>query len=188
MVSLAMGFASAGAKAISVLTEPTRFGGSLSHLEAVADSVDVAVMRKDFLVDPIQVLEARAAGASGVLVVVRLCSPSLLVEMVDAAVTLGMFVLVEVFDEADLAAAEEVFDRGVYLGVNSRDLTTLAVNRRRLATLARGLPPHLPAVAESGVSRPADAAEVARLGYRAVLVGTALVTSADPVSLSLIHI
>lgn len=177
---LARGFAAAGAAALSVLTEPTRFGGSVGHLEAVAATVEVPVMRKDFLVDPVQVVEARAAGASGVLILARLCRGDLLVEMAGLARSLGMFPLVEVFDEADLEAAAVVFDREILVGVNTRNLATLKVDRTRLASLAPLLPAHLPAVAESGITRPSHITEAARLGYRLALVGTGLVTSQDP--------
>jgi indole-3-glycerol phosphate synthase len=180
VVRLAEGFAGAGAAAISVLTEPTRFGGSLRHLEAVASTVKVPVMRKDFLVDPVQVLEARFSGASGLLVLARLCKGGLLVEMVDLALALGMFVVVEVFDQADLEEATVVFDRAVLVGVNSRDLVTLGVDRSRFAALAPLLPGHLPWVAESGITRPEHAAETARMGYRLALAGTGLVTSPNP--------
>ena len=173
-------FAGSGAAAVSVLTEPSRFSGSLEQLEAVASAVDVPVMRKDFLVHPIQVLEARAAGASGVLVIARLCPPSLLAEMVAAISELGMFALVEVFDRSDLEAASVVFDHGILLGVNTRDLATLEVDHGKLAELAPQLPGRLPAVAESGVASPEDVARVVRLGYRLALVGTSLVTSSDP--------
>jgi len=180
VVRLAGGFAGAGAAAISVLTEPTRFGGSLRHLEAVASTVEVPVMRKDFLVDPVQVLEARFSGASGLLVLARLCKGGLLVEMVDFAVALGMFVVVEVFDQADLEEATVIFDRDVLIGVNSRDLVTLAVDPSRFAALAPLLPDHLPWVAESGITRPEHAVEAVSLGYRLALAGTGLVTSPEP--------
>ena len=104
-VSRAEVYAQAGACAISVLTEPTRFGGDLTHLAAVASAVDVPVMRKDFLVDPAQVLEARVHGAAGVLVIVRMLSDARLDQMVELAHELDMFVLLEAFDEDDLSRA-----------------------------------------------------------------------------------
>jgi indole-3-glycerol phosphate synthase len=177
---LASVYEDAGAVAISVLTEPTRFRGDLGHLEAAAVAVDVPVIRKDFLVDPIQVIEARAAGASGVLLIARLTEASLLAEMTDTAIGFGMFVLVEVFDETDLGRASVVFDREVLIGVNTRDLTTLEVEPKRLADMAPLLPRGVPRVAESGVKSPAEAEFAAALGYRLVLVGTALVTSEVP--------
>lgn len=180
VVSLARSYASAGAAAISVLTEPSRFAGSMEHLEATAGSVPVPVMRKDFLVDPIQVVEARAAGASGVLLIARMVSGELLVEMTDLALSHGMFVLLEVFDRADLEKGASVFDRDILLGVNCRDLSTLGLDPARFETLAPHLPDHLPAVAESGISEPSDVAKVASLGYRLALVGSSLVRATDP--------
>ena len=169
-----------GAAVVSVLTEPSRFGGTLGHLEKAVAAADLPVMRKDFLVDPIQVLEARAAGASGVLLIARITDAPLLTEMTDTAIGLGMFVLLEVFDEADFDRAAVVFDREVLIGVNTRNLTTLKVEPERLGHLAPLLPGHLPGVAESGMKSPADVKLAASLGYRLALVGTALVTSASP--------
>ena len=180
VVELAHMYEGAGAAAVSVLTEPSKFDGHVDHLEAVAAGVEVPVMRKDFLVDPIQVVEARAAGASGVLLIARLTDSAVLVDMTDTALGFGMFVLVELFDEADLDRASAVLDRGILIGVNTRDLTTLKVDPQRLAILASLLPDHLPAVAESGVLSAQDAESAALLGYRLALVGTGLVTTEDP--------
>lgn len=180
VAELASLYEDAGAAAVSVLTEPSRFDGDMDHLEAAAAAVDVPVMRKDFLVDPIQVVEARAAGASGVLLIARLTDGAPLAEMTDAALEFGMFVLMEVFGEADLEQASVLFDRDVLVGVNTRDLDTLLVAPDRLATLAPLLPGHLPAVAESGLKSAADAESAAALGYRMALVGTGLVTTDAP--------
>ena len=177
---LATAYSAAGAVAISVLTTPERFGGSLTHLERASRAVEAPVLRKDFLVDRIQVIEARAAGASGVLLIARLVSGELLEEMVDLATSLAMFALVEVFDEYDIEAASIVFDRDILIGVNTRDLSNLQVDPSRLTRLAHVLPEGIPAVAESGIKTPDDAAEAARLGYRLALVGTSLVTSESP--------
>jgi indole-3-glycerol phosphate synthase len=179
VAALSRAYAAGGAAAISVLTEKSRFGGAIDHLEAVAGSVDLPVMRKDFLVDPIQVEEARSAGASGVLLIARLLTGGLLAEMTDLTLTLGMFPLIEIFDEDDLEKTSQVFDRDVLIGVNCRDLTNLGVDRRRFEALAPLLPDGLPAVAESGLESPEDVAAVAALGYRLALVGTALVRSGD---------
>ncbi|MDH3471949.1 MAG: indole-3-glycerol-phosphate synthase [Acidimicrobiia bacterium] len=180
VVELAHMFEGAGAIAVSVLTEPSKFDGHMDHLEAAAAGVRVPVLRKDFLVDPIQVVEARAAGASGVLLIARLTDSAVLVDMTDTALGFGMFVLVELFDEADLDRASAILDRGILIGVNTRDLTTLKVDPQRLAILAPLLPDHLPAVAESGVLSAQDAESAALLGYRLALVGTGLVTTEDP--------
>jgi indole-3-glycerol phosphate synthase len=183
------GYARGGAAIISVLTEPERFGGDLGHLRIAADRVrtyDVPVMRKDFLVDPYQVLEARAHGAAGVLLILRMVDRSRLIEMLDCALELGLFVLLEAFDADDLALAIDVSsaraDRGdsVLMGLNCRDLETLAIDFGRFSALRERMPSAWPAVAESGVIEPADAARVAHLGYRYALVGTSLMQRADP--------
>ena len=185
-------YARAGAAAVSVLTEPTRFDGSLEHLEQAARvlaPLGVPAMRKDFLVDPYQVLEARAAGAGGVLIIVRMLSQSGARALLDAAAEHGMFVLLEAFDAGDLERAGLLLDgrqsrRGVVLvGINCRDLVSLRVDPRRFADLAPALPGAAVAVAESGVATPADAAAMRRLGYGAALIGTALMTRDDPAAL-----
>ena len=179
VVDLAVSMAEAGAAGLSILTEPTAFKGDVKHLESVAAITQVPVMRKDFLVDPIQVLEARAAGASGVLLIARGLDRTRLVEMTDLALDLGMFVLVEIFEEGDLDSASSVFDREVLVGVNARDLTTLEVVPEKHAALRPLLPTHLPAVAESGLSTEDDVVSCAALGYRLALVGTSLVSGGD---------
>lgn len=184
VLGLAAELAASGAAALSILTEPDRFGGSIEHLELVSTAVDLPVLRKDFLVDPVQVLEARAAGASGVLLIARLTEAAVLTEMVDLALDLGMFALVEVFEEADLEAAAVVYDRDVLVGVNARDLATLDVEPSRHRQLAPLLPAARPWVAESGMLTSEDSARVANLGYRLALVGTSLVKSPDPGSLA----
>ena len=185
-------YARAGAAAVSVLTEPTRFDGSLDHLEQAARvlaPLGVPALRKDFLVDPYQVLEARAAGAGGVLIIVRMLSQSGALELLDAAAEQGMFVLLEAFDAGDLERAGRLLGgrqsrRGVVLvGINCRDLVSLRVDPRRFADLAPALPRAAVAVAESGVATPADAAAMRRLGYGAALIGTALMTRDDPAAL-----
>lgn len=181
---LAKEMALAGATAISVLTEPEAFDGTIEHLETVASSITAPVMRKDFLVDPIQILEARAHGASGVLLIARITGGSMLVEMTDLALELGMFVLVEVFEKSELDLASVVFDRPILVGVNARDLASLEVVPARHAELLGDLPPHLPSVAESGIRTAADAKEVSRLGYSLALVGTSLVASGHPAELT----
>lgn len=184
-VECARRYAGAGACAISVLTEPERFGGSLTHLERVAATVHVPVMRKDFLVDPYQVWEARAAGADGVLLIARLLSDELLSEMLDVCETCGLFALVEAFEAEDLERAARILQArpgraSVLVGVNARDLTTLEVDHERCERLAAYLPQGFPAVAESGLVVPHDARRVARAGYGLALVGTALMQNADP--------
>ena len=182
------GYARGGAAAVSVLTEPTRFDGSLEHLRLAADTLTplgVPVMRKDFLVDAYQVLEARARGASGVLLMLNMVDRPVLSTMLDCAVDLGLFVLLEAFDAADLEVAAEIAaerrgrEEQVLMGLNCRNLETLAIDPRRFGALRDRLPEGWPAVAESGVEKPRDAAAVAVLGYSVALVGTSLMKRAD---------
>lgn len=186
-------YASAGAVAISVLTEPSRFGGDMEHLEeVVAAAPDCPVMRKDFLVDPVQLLEARKAGASGVLLIVTMLSGQKLEEMLCCAWEHDLFVLLEAFDEHDLTRASKLLNNSTHrhkaerdqllFGVNTRNLRSLAVHRGRLQKLAPLLP-QASCVAESGIDHADGAGLAAALGYRAVLVGTALMRSDDPAAL-----
>jgi indole-3-glycerol phosphate synthase len=184
-------YALAGAAAISVLTEPTRFDGELAHLQQVVQALQgrVPAMRKDFLVDPYQVYEARVAGAGGVLVILRMLEPPAVIALLEAAADVGLFVLLEAFDEADLVfAAQLVKDHGARLrllaGVNCRDLTTLQVVPGRLEALAARLPPGIAGVAESGVENGADAQRLAAAGYQLALVGSALMRAGDRVGLA----
>ena len=143
-------------------------------------------MRKDFLVDPYQVLEARANGAGGVLLIVRMVGRDRLVAMLDAAAEQGLFVLLEAFDADDLAIAADLAgerrgrDEQVLMGLNCRDLQTLQIDFARFERLREQLPTGWPAVAESGVITADDAVQVARLGYRLALVGTTLMQRDDP--------
>lgn len=184
-------YARAGAAAVSVLTEPTRFDGSLEHLRLASGtltSAGVPTMRKDFLVDPYQVIEARAAGAGGVLAILRLLSTDELETLVAQARSLGLFVLLEAFDERDLERLQRFLQRaggeGLLAGVNSRDLKTLQVVPSRLEELAGCLPTAIPRVAESGVGTAEDARRVAEAGYDLALVGSALMSGEDPAALA----
>ncbi len=185
----AAAYARAGAAAVSVLTEPSRFDGSLEHLRRVSGvlrPLGVPAMRKDFIVDPYQVLEARAAGASGVLVILRMLPRGRVAELLDMAAAHRLFMLLEAFDGTDLemardlTAARKPREQTILIGVNSRDLRTLEVVPGRFAALASQLPPRRPAVAESGVATPADARIMMQLGYRLALIGTALMARDDP--------
>jgi indole-3-glycerol phosphate synthase len=185
-------YARGGAAAVSVLTEPSRFDGSLEHLRQASAALapfGVPTMRKDFLVDPYQVLEARAAGAGGVLLIVRMLTRSQMLPLLDAAAEHGLFVLLEAFDADDLHAARELLaarrpSRGgvddILVGINSRDLQTLEVVPERFEALAPRLPPDRPAVAESGVATASEAVRMKRLGFRLALIGTALMSHDDP--------
>lgn len=184
-------YARGGAAAVSVLTEPSRFEGELAHLSRAAAALapaGVPVLRKDFLVDPYQVYESRAAGAGGVLLIARMLDDTRLSEMLDCASGLGLFTLIEAFDAGDIeratAAIRRLGTRGgapVLVGVNSRDLATLEVSPFRFRELAALLPADLPRVAESGIATPQQCADVARAGYGLALVGGSLMRAADPV-------
>jgi len=186
-------YARAGAAAVSILTEPSRFDGSLDDLARgcrALGPLQVPAMRKDFLVDSYQVLEGRAAGASGVLAILRMLPRADLEKLIDTALGLGMFVLLETFDEPDIELAHALVDprrahRDLLLvGVNSRDLVTLKVVPGRLDSLAPALPREVRRVAESGVATAADAARVAAAGYDLALVGSALMSAPDPAKLA----
>jgi len=183
-VARAEAYAHGGAACVSVLTEPTRFDGSNELLATIADALRphrVGAMRKDFLVDPLQVVEARALGASGVLLITRMLDDARLGEMLDAARSLGLFALIEAFDESDLARSMRVIGgrrEGVFLGVNCRDLATLAIDRARLTQLA--LPRDIDVVAESGIEVPEHVREIVQAGYRGALIGTTLMRASDP--------
>ena len=185
-------YAHAGAAAVSVLTEPTRFDGALTHLSDAARALAphrVPAMRKDFLVDPYQVLEARVAGAGGVLLILRMLSRETLGALIECARSQGLFVLLEAFDAADLERMHEVVaaDAGrstLLAGVNCRDLATLEVVPGRLLELAPLLPGGVPPVAESGVADAEDARRLAAAGYRLLLVGSALMRDQDPAGLA----
>lgn len=192
-VARARDYVHGGAAAISVLTEPSRFDGALAHLEEVAAAVPgTPVMRKDFLVEPVQVLEARRAGASGVLLITAMLPDAKLRAMLDAAFEHRMFVLLEAFDEDDLARSNSLLDNPVdrdraaagnlLVGVNTRNLRTLEVDGKRLERLAPLLP-DARCVAESGLKTADDAAAVAGWGYSLALVGSALMRSADAAGL-----
>jgi indole-3-glycerol phosphate synthase len=186
-------YAGAGAAAVSILTEPSRFDGSLDDLAAGARSLaplNVPAMRKDFLVDAYQVLEGRLAGAGGVLAIIRMLPLRDLERLIDAALELSMFVLLETFDALDielahtLVAARRGHRHLLLVGVNSRDLTTLKVVPGRLDALASSLPGDVKRVAESGVATAEDAARMAACGYDLALVGSALMSASEPAGLA----
>jgi indole-3-glycerol phosphate synthase len=189
-------YVAGGAAAISVLTEPERFEGELSHLEEVVNAVsadEVPVMRKDFLVHTSQVLEAKAAGASGVLLIAGMLDVGQLTSMLDCAFEHDLFVLLESFDEIDLELTAHLLQRIDYrqkaeenqllIGVNTRDLRTLHVDPNRLRKFGPLLPSGAIAVAESGLHTAEDAGEVVDWGYGMALVGTALMRADDPAEL-----
>lgn len=172
-VTLAHTYVQAGASALSVLTEARFFQGDLAHLEAVRRALpEVPLLRKDFILDPYPIYEARAAGADAVLLLVAALDPARLADLIALSHALGMTALVEVHREEELEQALKAGAR--VIGVNHRDLHTLRVDR----TVSARLRPHIPAgirtVAESGLRSPEDLREMAALGYDAVLIGEAL--------------
>jgi indole-3-glycerol phosphate synthase len=176
--SLAAAYAAGGAAAISVLTEHRRFGGSLDDLVAVRAAVDTPVLRKDFIVTSYQLVEARAAGADLALLIVAALDDDDLRRLHDEARELGLTVLVEVHDEAE---TERAVALGAELvGVNARNLKTLAVDDDTFGRLAPLVPEDRVLVAESGISGPDDVTRFVGEGARAVLVGEALVRDGDP--------
>lgn len=171
-----------GASAISVLTDRAYFGGSMADLTAVAARVRVPVLRKDFILDELQVIEARAAGAAAVLLIVRALSAARLRSLLRFSQDAGLAALVEVHTRAELDAALDAGAR--ILGVNSRDLDTFRIDVAAAWELLGLIPPDRIAVAESGMALPADVERAAAAGADGVLIGTALSAAADPATLA----
>jgi indole-3-glycerol phosphate synthase len=174
----AMRYVDGGAAAISVLTEPDFFSGSLADLQAVREAVPVPVLRKDFIIDPVQLWEARAAGADAVLLIVAALDRLQLEELLAAVATMGMEALVEghTAQEVEMAVAAGA----KIVGVNNRDLATFVTDLGVAEAIAPLIPDGVVGVGESGVSSTAGAARMAAAGYRAILVGEAAVRSSDP--------
>ncbi len=176
--SLAVAYQAGGASAISVLTEGRRFGGSLADLEAVRAVSSIPVLRKDFIADPYQVFEARAAGADLVLLIVAALDDAALASLFALIGELGMTALVETHSATEVGRA---LDLGAQLiGVNARDLSTFELDQDLFGELADMIPSGIVRVAESAVRSPADVAHYRRAGADVVLVGEALVTGIDP--------
>jgi indole-3-glycerol phosphate synthase len=176
--ALAAAYDAGGADAISVLTEQRRFGGSLDDLRAVRGAVSTPLLRKDFVVTGYQLLEARAAGADLVLLIVAALDDTLLQELYDQAKGLGLTVLTEVHDEDEVERALGV--GADLIGVNARNLKTLDVDPDTFGRLAKLIPDDVLTVAESGIGGPEDAARYAAQGADVVLVGEALVKDGNP--------
>jgi indole-3-glycerol phosphate synthase len=175
---LARAYERGGAAAISVLTEQRRFGGSLADLRAVRAAVDIPILRKDFIVEPYQLLEARAAGADLALLIAAALDDDELRRLHDTAGELGLTVLVEVHDEAETERAVAL--GAELLGVNARNLKTLVVDNETFGRLAPLVPDDRVKVAESGIFGPEDVERFVGEGARAVLVGEALVKDGAP--------
>lgn len=177
-VTQARAYVAGGAAAISVLTEPAHFAGSLTDLEAVRAALDVPALKKDFHVRPIQLIEARAAGASAALLIARALDPDRLREMMEIGRHLGLELLVEIRDEAELDRALEA--GAPMIGVNNRDLESLEIDPATAERLVPRIPAGIIGIAESGVKSRADVERYARCGADAVLVGSSISAAADP--------
>ena len=177
-VAIALGYEKAGAAAISVLTEPTFFDGALDHLQAVRNAVGIPVLRKDFVVSEYQLLEARAARADAVLLIVAALDPRALKTLHARALALGLDVLVEVHSADELTVA---IDAGAQIvGVNNRNLRTLEIDVAASETLAARMPRGIVTVSESGLKAAADLVRLRQLGYDAFLIGERFMTAGDP--------
>jgi len=177
-VAIAKAYEAAGAAAISVLTEPTFFDGSLEHLIAVRAAVEIPILRKDFIVSEYQLLEAKAAGANAILLIVAALRPVELKVLHDHARRHGLDALVEVHDEHELAIAIDAGAR--IIGVNNRNLRTLEVDVNASEQLIAQMPRDIVAISESGLKSADEIARLRQLGYRAFLIGERFMTAADP--------
>ena len=176
--SIAASYERAGAAAVSVLTEPAFFDGSLEHLVAVRRATSLPVLRKDFIVDRYQILEARASGADAILLIVAGLSPPALATLHRLAVDAGLDVLVEIHDLRELPVA---IDAGAsIIGVNNRDLRTLSVNTQVSRDAVERIPDEVVAIAESGLKTRADLVQLRAAGYDGFLIGERFMTSDDP--------
>jgi indole-3-glycerol phosphate synthase len=177
-VRLAQAYARGGAAALSVLTDARFFQGSLANLAAARAAVVLPVLRKDFTIDPAQVVEAAAHGADAILLIAAILTVRELRRYRELAGQLGMAALVEVHDETELAAA---IDSGAgIIGVNNRNLRTFEVTLDTSLRLAGGMPAHTVKVAESGIQTHEDVARLAAAGFHAFLVGERLMRASDP--------
>jgi indole-3-glycerol phosphate synthase len=177
-VAIARGYGNAGAAAISVLTEPTFFDGALEHLQAVRSAVGIPVLRKDFVVSEYQLMEARAAGADAVLLIVAALDPGALTALHTRALAFGLDVLVEVHSAGELSVA---IDAGAQIvGVNNRNLRTLEIDVTASEALAARMPRGMVTVSESGLKTAMDLIRLRQLGYDAFLIGERFMTEKDP--------
>lgn len=174
-------YASGGCAAISVVTEPEHFLGDVGWIEAVRDAVALPVLRKDFIIDPIQVAETAAIGADAILLIARILSSDQLAELRDASRKLNLDVLYEAHDETDIETIARCDPQLV--GVNARDLDSFTVDTGRVTQLRAALPQNALLIAESGIEQPEQIAELREAGYHAFLVGEALLRSDDPAAL-----
>lgn len=176
--AIAQQYRIAAAAVLSVITEPTHFKGSLDHLAAVRQAVDLPLLRKDFVVSAYQITEARAYGADAVLLIAAALDPAELHDLHDAATELGLGVLVELHDPSELDGLD--LDRLAVVGVNSRDLHTFEVDLGRAEAVFPLLPERIVRVAESGIRTSDDTARLRAAGADAFLVGTAFMRAPEP--------
>ena len=177
-VELTRGYARAGAAALSVLTDSDYFGGSGADLEAVRADTALPVLRKDFTLDPLHVIEARALGADAVLLIVRILADAALSALHAEATGLGMSVLVEVHDRSELERAVEM--GADLIGINNRDLSTFRTDIATTLELIDGVPEGVVIVSESGIRGPEDIVRLGEAGVDAVLIGESLLKAPDP--------
>lgn len=177
-VTQARAYAAGGAAAISILTEPAHFGGSPDDLVAAGEKVAIPILKKDFHVHPIQLLEAKALGASAALLIARALSPDQLPKMLQAGRALGLELLVEVRDEIELDRA--LTEGATMIGVNNRNLETLLIDVSTCDRIIPLIPSYAVAIAESGVRDRSDVERYAEVGADAVLVGSILSGSPNP--------
>ena len=176
--AIAAAYERAGAAAISVLTEPTFFDGHLDHLIAARKAASLPILRKDFIVDRYQILEARAAGADAILLIVAALTPQVLARLRQDATDAGLDVLVEIHDLSELPVA---LDAGASIvGVNNRNLRTLAVDTEASRAAVARIPDDVIAVAESGLKTPRDLTDLRLAGYDAFLIGERFMTASEP--------
>lgn len=177
-VEVALHYARGGASAMSILTEPGYFSGSLEDLRAIRSQVDLPLLRKDFIIDPYQVYEAKAAGANLILLIGRILSKQQIADLCGLAHELDMEVLFEIHQLDEWQPAET---SGVdFLGVNCRDLSRFQTNLNLLVDMAKALPSGIPWVAESGISNPEDVRNLWQAGYQLFLIGEYLMRDTDP--------
>ncbi|HEV2131862.1 MAG TPA: indole-3-glycerol phosphate synthase TrpC [Longimicrobiaceae bacterium] len=176
-VDVARAYAAGGAAALSVLTDGPFFGGDLEALRAVRGAVELPVLRKDFMIDPVQLWEARAAGADAVLLIVRILEQSLLEELLGLAAELGMNALVEIHDRSELERAR--IAGAMLIGVNNRDLDSFRTDLALSLELTRDVPPGVTLVAESGIRSAEHVRRLGEAGVDAVLVGESLMRQED---------
>jgi indole-3-glycerol phosphate synthase len=177
-VELTTGYEAAGATALSVLTDAEYFGGSIADLSLVAGSTTIPLLRKDFLLDTLQIMEARGAGADAILLIVRILDDQVLERLHTAATALGMSVLVEVHDERELDRAIAV--GADLIGINNRDLSTFTTDLETTIRLLEQLPTDVAVVSESGIRSVGDVERLGKAGVDAILVGETLLRATDP--------